>query len=132
MDLNSFMQNYAEEIDGNYSEYDTDKSIIIVPVADGRIQTVLGHIKESERYEKNLIEFSSRVAKFDQSVDLKNLLQENTNFCHAKFSIVDDFIQVEASGFVDTASEDLLKEIIQEVATLADDFEMKLTGKDVH
>ena len=132
MDLNSFMQKYAEEIDGNYSEYDTDKSIIIVPVTDGRIQTVLGHIKESDRYEKNLIEFSSRVAKFDQSVDLKNLLQENTNFCHAKFSIVDDFIQVEASGFVDTASEGLLKEIIQEVATLADDFEMKLTGKDVH
>ena len=132
MDLNSFMQKYAEEIDGNYSEYDTDKSIIIVPVTDGRIQTVLGHIKESERYEKNLIEFSSRVAKFDQSVDLKNLLQENTNFCHAKFSIVDDFIQVEASGFVDTASENLLKEIIQEVAILADDFEMKLTGKDVH
>lgn len=132
MDLNSFMQSYAEEIDGNYSEYDTDKSIIIVPVTKGRIQTVLGHIKESERYQKDLIEFSSRVAKFDQSVDLKNLLEENTNFCHAKFSIVDDFIQVEASGFVDTASEGLLKEIIQEVATLADDFEMKLTGKDVH
>ena len=132
MDLNSFMQKYAEEIDGNYSEYDIDKSIIIVPVAEGRIQTVLGHIKESDRYEKNLIEFSSRVAKFDNSVDLKSLLEENTNFCHAKFSIVDDFIQVEASGFVDTANEELLKEIIQEVAVLADDFEMKLTGKDVH
>ena len=124
MDLNSFMQKYAEEIDGNYSEYDIDKSIIIVPVAEGRIQTVLGHIKESDRYEKNLIEFSSRVAKFDNSVDLKSLLEENTNFCHAKFSIVDDFIQVEASGFVDTANEELLKEIIQEVAVLADDFEM--------
>jgi len=45
---------------------------------------------------------------------------------------VDNFIQVEASLFIDSATEDSLKEIIQEVANLADEYEFKLTGADVY
>ncbi len=132
MDLNTFMKTYAQEIGGEFSEYDSDKSIVIMPLPDERFQTVLGHKKHIDRYEKLVIEFSSKVCAFDDTIDLKMLLQENTNFCHAKFVLVDDYIKVEASCFVESATEEVLKEILQEVANLADNFEFELTGVDVH
>ena len=132
MDLNAFMKAYADEIGGTYSEYDGATSIIIVPLPDERFQTVLGTVKLSKRFNRHLIEFSSKVCAFNSSIDLKDLLMENTNLNHAKFAISDDFIQVEDSCFVESATEDLIKEIIQEVANVADEYEFKLTGVDVH
>ncbi len=132
MDLNGFMEALAEEIDGQYSEYDNTKSIIIVPLNDGRFQTVLGQKRFNEKYSQEAVEFSSKVCPYDDSIDLKNLLEENVNFCHAKFVVVDDYIQVEAACFLETATESLIKEIIIEVAEMADVFEHKLTGVDVH
>lgn len=132
MDLNSFMQSYAEEIGGQFSEYDGNTSIIIVPLDDDRFQTVLGKIKHSTRYDRVGVEFSSKVCEFEPDLNLKLLLQENGNLTHAKFVLTENFINVEASSFVDTATEEILKEIIQEVATIADEFEFKLTGEDIH
>lgn len=132
MDLNAFMESYADQIGGTYSEYDIRTSIIIVPLPDERFQTVLGKLKHSQRYDRLGIEFTSKVCQVDDSIDLKKLLVENSNLNHAKFSILDNFIHVEASSFVDSATEELLKEIIQEVANVADEYEFKLTGADVH
>lgn len=132
MDLNAFMESYAEEIGGTYSEYDIRTSIIIVPLPDERFQTVLGKLKHSQRYDRLGIEFMSKVCQYEDDLDLKLLLVENGNLNHAKFAIVDNFIHVEASCFVESATEDLLKEIIQEVANVADEYEFKLTGADVH
>ena len=132
MDLTAFMQSYAEEIGGQHSEYDSKTAIIIVPLQDDRFQTVLGKLKHNTRYDRLGIEFSSRVCEYTADVDLKALLEENANLNHAKFSIDEDFIYVEASSFVDSATEGLLKEIIQEVSHVADEFEYKLTGEDVH
>jgi hypothetical protein len=42
------------------------------------------------------------------------------------------YLKVEASCLTSTASEDQVKEMVQEVAKLADQYEMKLTGKDLH
>ncbi|UII30219.1 YbjN domain-containing protein [Fulvivirga ulvae] len=132
MDLNAFMQNYSDEIGGQYSEYDSKTSIIIVPLADDRFQTVLGKLNHSQRYDRLGIEFISKVCEYETDMDLKALLEENANLNHAKFAIAEGFINVEASSFVDTATEEVLKEIIQEVANVADEYEYKLTGEDVH
>ncbi|MGK7388731.1 MAG: hypothetical protein ACNS60_00205 [Candidatus Cyclobacteriaceae bacterium M2_1C_046] len=132
MDLNAFMQSYADEINGQYSEYDSNKSIIIVPLPDERYQTVLGHLKHSKRYNKVGVEFTSKVCPLRENIDLKELLKENAQLNHAKFVIIDGFIYVEASAFLDTATEVVLKEIIQEVANIADEYEFKLTGEDIH
>ncbi len=132
MDLNAFMESYADQIGGTYSEYDIRTSIIIVPLPDERFQTVLGKLKHSQRYDRLGIEFTSKVCQYNDSLDLKKLLVENANLNHAKFAILDNFIHVEASSFVDSATEELLKEIIQEVANVADEYEFKLTGADVH
>jgi len=132
MDLNNFMESYAHEIGGQYSEYNNTVSIVIFPLPDERFQTVYGEKKHLDKYGRELIEFSSKVCEFDEGLDLKSLLAENTNFCYAKFSIVKGFIQVEASLFIDSATEDTVKEALSEVANLADEYEYKLTGADVY
>lgn len=132
MNLHDVMQRYANEIGGQYSDYDSTKCIIIVPLKDDRFQTVLGHIKNSPAYNQKIIELSSKVCPFNSEINLRELLEVNTELVHAKFSLNEGVIQVEASAFVDTINEQLVKEIIQEVANTADEYEFKLTGQDVH
>lgn len=132
MKFNEFMENFAQEIGGQFSEYDKTKSVIIVPLDGNRFQTVLGVIRFNERYNREGIEFSSKVCDFTPDVDLEELLRQNTEFTHAKFALFDSSLKVEASAYLDNATESLLKEIILEVATAADEWEYKLTGMDVH
>jgi hypothetical protein len=130
--FNEFMERFAEEIDGQFSEYDQTKSVIIVPLEENRFQAVLGVIKYNEKFKKTGIEFSSKVCPFSDDIDCKQLIIENAKTCYAKFVIIDDFIKVEGSTFLETIMEEGLKEIIKEVAQLADEWELKLTGLDVN
>ncbi len=130
--FNEFMENFADEIGGQFSEYDQSKSVIIVPLEENRFQAVLGVMKFNEKFNKMGIEFSSKVCPFSDDIDCKQLVIENAKTCYAKFVIVDDFIKVEGSTFLESVKEDGLKEIIKEVAQLADEWELKLTGLDVN
>jgi len=132
MNLNKFMEQYAKEVNGKYSEYDDNKSIVVVPIGEGRYQTIIGNKHSNNVYERPLIEVSSKICQYEPSIDLSELLRHNTRFCHAKFSIVDDYLRVEASSFVDTVNEEYLREMLSEVAEAADDWERKITGIDVH
>lgn len=126
------MEQFADEIDGQFSEYDQSKSVIIVPLEENRFQAVLGVIKYNEKFKKTGIEFSSKVCPYSDDIDCKQLVVENAKTCYAKFVIVDDFIKVEGSTFLETIREEGLKEIIKEVAQLADEWELRLTGLDVN
>lgn len=130
--FNEFMEKFSEEIGGQFSEYDQSKSVIIVPLEENRFQAVLGVIKYNEKFNKTGLEFSSKVCPFSDEIDCKQLIIENAKTCHAKFVIVDDFVKVEGSTFLETVKEEGLKEIIKEVAQLADEWELKLTGLDVN
>ncbi len=132
MNLNQLMQSYASEIGGTYSDYDNSKSIIIVPLKDDRFQTVLGSVKFIPQFDKQIIELKSKVCEYNSSINLKEILETNTDLVHSKFAINDNQLQVEASAYIDNVSEEQIKEIIQEVANIADEFEFKLTGQDVH
>ena len=132
MELQKFMKKFALKIGGQYDEYNENKSIIIIPLVDGRYQAVIGNILFNEKYQKSTIELSSKVADFHPGINLKNLLEENNKCCHAKFSIEDNIIKVEASAFVDNVSEELIEEMILEVANTADEWEFRITGIDVH
>lgn len=132
MQFNKFMESFAREIGGQFDEYNKNKSIIIVPLKDGRYQAVIGSMEYNSKYSSTVIEVSSKVCNFSQEIDLRVLLEENTKFCHAKFSIVNDFLRVEASAFLDNVTPDFLKEMITEVANTADEWEFRLTGLDVH
>jgi hypothetical protein len=41
-------------------------------------------------------------------------------------------LQVEAVASLDNLTEETIKEMLQEVANLGDQYEMKLTGSDIH
>lgn len=132
MDLNNFMRTYADQISGQFMEYDPIHSIIIVPVSGGRAQTVLGHIRENELYNRKIIAFNSKVCTVSDEIDLKSLLEQAAFFNYCRFVILENHLQVEAVAALDTLSEETIKEMVQEVANLADQYELKLTGVDVN
>ena len=132
VNFNEFMRKFSEEVDGQYSEYDNSRSVIIVPLEDKRYQAVVGEVKFSQRFGKEGIELNSKVCEFSDQIDLKKLMETNQKLCYSKFVLDDGFIKVEASAFFDVVTEELLREIITEVANVADEWEFKLTGLDVH
>lgn len=127
-----FMERLANEMGGQYSEYDKSKSVIIVPLPDHRYQAVVGTIKYNDRYNKTGVEFSSKVCALKDEIDLKELLMENAKTICAKFVVQDDYIKVEGSTFLENVNENGIKEILIEVAYKADEWELKLTGLDVN
>jgi hypothetical protein len=132
MDLIAFMKRYSEEIGGQYTEYNSSESIVIVPLSGRRFQTVIGRIKINQLYNRKLITFSSKVCLLDPHLDFKMLLEQTAFFNYARFVIRENYLQVEAVASLTTTSEEEIKEMLQEVANLADQYEMKLTGTDVN
>ncbi|CAN5568646.1 hypothetical protein BH23BAC1_BH23BAC1_45560 [soil metagenome] len=129
--FHQYMEELALEIGGQFQEYDEHKSVIIVPVSENRFQTVVGVMQLDERYQKEIIRFSSKVCPYQMGMDLKDLLKENGNLFHAKFSIINEFLKVEACFHFGNISRDEIKGLILEVATVADNWEYKITGLDV-
>ncbi|HQQ96315.1 MAG TPA: hypothetical protein PLX35_03585 [Cyclobacteriaceae bacterium] len=133
MNLTAFMKHYAEQINGQYIEYNQTLSVIIIPVSGNRFQTVLGTIKQSSLYNRKVITFTSKVCPMTTgSIDYKMLLEQTAFFNYCRFLIADNYLQVEAVSALEGTNEDDIKEMLQEVANLADQYEMKLTGADIH
>lgn len=132
MNLNAFMKTYAAEIGGQYTDYNAELSIVIVPVAGGRAQTVMGNIRTNQLYNRKLIAFTSKICPYQRSIDLQALLEQAAHFNYCRFVIAENYLQIEAVASFDSVSEHSVKEMVQEVANLADQFEMKLTGTDIN
>ena len=127
-----YVQQFADQIGGQFTDYDHTKSVLVVPINGSRFQTVIALTQKSPVSGREQAMFTSKVCEFNSDLDLKALLEQNANFDFSKFVLEDGFLKVEASCLTDTASEDQLKEMIQEVAQLADHYELKLTGQDIH
>ena len=132
MDLTSFMKRYADEIRGQYIEYTGTLSVVIVPVSGNRFQTVTGNIRESSLYNRKVIIFTSKVCPVNPGIDYKMLLEQTSFFNYCRFMIAENYLQVEAVSSLAGVDEGDIKEMLQEVANIADQYEMKLTGTDVH
>jgi hypothetical protein len=132
MNFFNFVKQYADQIGGQFTSYDTSSSIIVVPVVDGRFQTVLLSVSQSKGSGKQRGLITSKVCEFKTSIQLKELMENNAQFDYSKFIIDGGTLKIEASFPTEGVSEDDVKSMIQEVATLADLYEMKLTGKDIH
>ena len=131
MDLEQFMRSYAQEIGGQFSNYDHQKSIIVIPLGQGRYQTIIGHIKKSTS-QLTMLELSSKICKYSEKLNLTELLHENAHLNFARFLIHEGYVRVQASTCASTTSPELIKEMILEVADAADQWEQRLTGIDVH
>jgi hypothetical protein len=132
MNIMNYVQQYAEQIGGQYTDYDHSKSVVVVPITGSRFQTVLAVTQTSAVSGRDQALFSSKVCEYNNALDLKNLLEQNANFDYSKFVLEEGFLKVEASCLAGSVSQDQIREMIQEVAQLADHYELKLTGKDIH
>ena len=102
-----------------------------MPVDQGRFQTVIGRKKE-EQHNRVFVEISSKICRLRESLNLTDLLVENSNLQYSKFSILDDYLKVEATINMEVATPKIIEEMIQEVAESADHWEQRLAGVDVH
>lgn len=132
MDLTAFMKRYADEIRGQYIEYTQTLSVIIVPVSGNRFQTVMGTIKQSSLYNRKVIIFTSKVCPMNETIDFKMLLEQTAYFNYCRFMISENYLQVEAVSSLTGVTEEDIKEMLQEVANIADQYEMKISGTDIH
>ncbi|MCX8491947.1 MAG: hypothetical protein ORN54_12865, partial [Cyclobacteriaceae bacterium] len=90
MDLTTIMKNYAEQIGGQFTQYDSLQSIIIMPVPGGRFQTVLGTIKKNDLYNRPLISLNSKICASSSTIDFKMLLEQTAFFNYCRFVISQD------------------------------------------
>jgi hypothetical protein len=132
MDLNAVMAQIAEQVNGQYTMYDPDHAIIVVPVAGSRFQTVLGAVRMNDLYNRRLYNISSKVCALQADIQFAMLLEQSAHFYYSRFVITDGYLVVEAVAEADSVSPDALREMIMEVANLADQYEMKITGADIH
>jgi hypothetical protein len=130
MNFFSFVKQYADHIGGQFTDYDQNRSVVVVPL-DNRFQTVLATKQKSPVSGKDQAMISSKVCEYKSDMDLKLLLEQNGNFDYSRFVLEDGYLKVEASCLVASVTEDQVREMIQEVAQLADHYELKFTGKDV-
>jgi len=132
MNVINTVKQYADQIGGQFTDYDHSKSVIVVPLDGSRFQTVLAITQKSPVSGRDQAIFTSKVCEFTTSIDLKSLMEQNGNFDYSKFVLEDGYLKVEASCLASSASEEQVREMIQEVAQLADHYEYKLTGVDIH
>ena len=85
-----------------------------------------------EKYKRDTIQFTTKVCDTDQFINYVDILSGNTDSVHSKFVISEGFLRVESTAYTDNSNPALLKEMILEVAELADEWELKITGEDVN
>jgi hypothetical protein len=132
MNVITTVKKYADQIGGQYTDYDQTRSVIVIPLDRSRFQTVLAQTQKSPVSGRDQAVFTSKVCEYRAEMDLKSLLEQNANFDYSKFVLEDGYLKVEASCLASSTSEEQVREMIQEVAQLADHFEDKLTGQDIH
>jgi len=131
MSFLKYVKEYADHIGGQYTDYDQNRSVVVVPL-ESRFQTVLATTQKSLASGKDQAVFSSKVCDItSNSIDFKQLIEQNANFDFSKFIIHDGYLKIEASCLTASVTKEQIQEMIQEVAHLSDEYELKLTGKDV-
>jgi hypothetical protein len=128
IDLDKVLDEYANKVGGKVIPYTDSQSVLTIPTSKGRFQSVIGWSKMMKDYK--FLEFDSKVCKYDSSLDLKKVLEESSHYTFARLVIKDEYLQVAAAVIVEHATEDLIYDMVREVAETADDLEDRITGRD--
>ena len=126
------MQQIADEIGAQFNEYDEKKSVLVVLLPGGRYQTIMCVLKHHDKYQREVIQLTTKVCDTEQFINYVDILSSNADFVHSKFAIADGFLKVESTTYLDNSNPNMLKEMILEVAQLADEWELKITGEDIN
>ena len=126
MNLSQLIDKVSKNVNGTHTAYDANKSFVVIPVPSKRYQSVLAEYvqKDDIRY----IEVSSKICEEDKSPDKLFKLEKQLIF--AKLAFKNGFLQ--AICYLDeNMNPELATAIIYEVATFADEQELKITGQDI-
>lgn len=126
------LKTYTDSIGGHFLEYSDVRCVAIVPVPGGRTQTITCEEVVNALYNRTLLRFSSRVCTAESSYDYRMLLEQAAYFNYCRFAIRDGHIEVEALADPSAGDPVIWQEMVAEVANLADQFELKVTGRDVN
>ncbi len=129
MNLSTTMQRLALEIDGRFVEYSYENTIITIPISGDRYQSVTGYL--IDRPQGTMLEFMSRVCPLHADIDHRSMLELNQELYYSKVVIHEGFLKIAAAALFDHCTEQLVRDMIMEVAFVADDLEMRIVGADV-
>lgn len=132
MNVFSILRNYADQSGGQFTDYDHSKGVVVVPVTKSRFQTILVVLKPGQHSGREIVVFTSKVCEYTAVINTRELLEENASFDYARFLIEEGYVKLEASCVSSAVTEELVREILEEVAKSADKFEMELTGQDIY
>ena len=85
-----------------------------------------------EKYNYDVVQITSKVCETTESIDYPSILEASSDFALANFIVEGGFLKVDASILLNEANVELLGDSIVELANLADEWEFKITGKDIY
>lgn len=129
-DLVQLLENYASETGGQFNSFSSHEMAIIVPAGPERFQTVHAEIRQINN--RPLLSFASKICPVTPDLSYETLLELVQRFSYSRLYIYEGYLQVEALvPAPHSVPLEVLKFMIQEVANIADQYEKKLTGRDV-
>lgn len=133
MNLREVLIEFGQKYGVSVSDQETGAQFILTsPLSGKRNQSVTAEIIRNDLYNRQMIRISSVVSPLNGKTDLTMLLEQTSYFSHCRFAVRNGMVLVEAVSREYLATSELIGEMIMEVANLADQYEMKLTGKDQH
>lgn len=133
MNFKIFAQKYANEIGGEFRDYDDNQSVIVIRLKNGRFQAVQGNVYPNEQYDgREVVELKTKVCTVEEPFDVVEVLTESASHVYSKFIIEDGFLKVKSAAFMDSVNDARIKEMFQEIGAFADKWELKITGKDIY
>jgi len=130
MNLTTTMEKMALEIYGRFVEYSYRNTTIVIPVNQDRFHSVTGYL--IDRPQGTMLEFMSTVCTLHPEIDHRAMLELNQEFYYSKVIIHKGCLRVTATALYDHCTEDLVRNMILEVAHVADDLEMRILGYDIY
>ncbi|TAF31441.1 MAG: hypothetical protein EAZ57_11695 [Cytophagales bacterium] len=131
--IQEYFAQVAKALNGNAIEYTPIMSIVNLKLSNGnRSQNVSGFFKQKEQ--DWILMLSSKVCLLDHfpNVDFKDLALRNNKMWEAKAVIHHDHLEVSAACRFKSSDFDYICNLIMDIATIADELEFKITGKDEH
>jgi hypothetical protein len=132
MNIYHFLRTYLEHINGQFTDYDEHRCIAVMPAAEGRYQTITITFGKSKRGGQDRVLFSSKVCEETIEFDARRLIEASASFDFGRFVVKEGYLVVEYATFLNSLTEEDVKEILHEIALLGDRYEQTITGKDIH
>ncbi len=130
MNLNDTLESPALHIDGRFVEYSYESTVMTVRLSRNRYQNVTAQL--ADRPQGTMLEFSSTVCTLRPEIDHRAMLELNQELHYGKVVIHEGFLKVAAAAFYDYCTTEMVRDMILEVASVADDLEMRIVGCDMY